>query len=461
MAGAGLWPGRALAHASEGGFVLLLPTGLYTAGGGTTVLVTVLLLFWLPARWARGMFRPWRAGAGGSAPGATAPPPGYFRPDDRGADDRGADDRGAWVSWAVLCGLGWAVWAGVRGPQDPVENPLSLLVWTGIWIFLVALSGLLGDPWRLSPFRGPVALLGRRALLRYPERLGEGPGLVAFLAFAAVLLVDVAPADPDRLAGMVLAYGAWVLAGGVLFGPVWITRGAGIGMLLGLYARLSPVWRGGLGLPGWGVLAMGVPGWSGALFCLAALGVGSFDGLNETFRWLGWIGINPLEFSGRSAVVGPNALGLAASCLLLPMVFGAAILVGDRLAGARAPGLAFRTLAPAVLPIAFGYHLAHYATAALVQGQYALHVLSDLFGGPEVVVTTGYLQTRDSVRVIWLAQAAAVVGGHVLALLLSHALALRLHGDHRRAVLSQLPLALFMVLYTLFGLWLLASPRGS
>ena len=32
--------------------------------------------------------------------------------------------------------------------------------------------------------------------------------------------------------------------------------------------------------------------------------------------------------------------------------------------------------------------------------------------------------------------------------------------DVRRAVLGQAPLAAFMVAYTFFGLWLLASPRG-
>ena len=75
-------------------------------------------------------------------------------------------------------------------------------------------------------------------------------------------------------------------------------------------------------------------------------------------------------------------------------------------------------------------------------------------------VTTGFFNSQDSVRLIWLTQAAAVVGGHILAVMLAHAIALRHFGTTRHAVLSQVPLALFMVLYTLFGLWLLASPRG-
>lgn len=47
-----------------------------------------------------------------------------------------------------------------------------------------------------------------------------------------------------------------------------------------------------------------------------------------------------------------------------------------------------------------------------------------------------------------------------LANVLGQALAARMLGDARKAALSQAPLAAFMVLYTLFGLWLLASPRG-
>ena len=40
------------------------------------------------------------------------------------------------------------------------------------------------------------------------------------------------------------------------------------------------------------------------IFILALLGTGSFDGFNETFVWLDLIGVNPLAFPGRSAVVG-------------------------------------------------------------------------------------------------------------------------------------------------------------
>ena len=122
---------------------------------------------------------------------------------------------------------------------------------------------------------------------------------------------------------------------------------------------------------------------------------------------------------------------------------------------------AFIVFAPSILPIAAGYHLAHYLTSFLVDGQHVMSVLSYTIGLGERPVTTGFFNRLDTVRLIWLTQACAVVIGHVVAILVAHALALRVFPDPRRATLSQLPLALFMVGYTVFGLWLLAAPKGA
>ena len=123
--------------------------------------------------------------------------------------------------------------------------------------------------------------------------------------------------------------------------------------------------------------------------------------------------------------------------------------------------------APTILPIALGYHLAHYLTSAMVDGQYVLMALTDPLGrGADLLglgpffVTTGFFNTPGTVKAIWLTQAGAVVIGHVIAILLAHALAVRGQQATWRAVLGQAPLALFMIGYTVFGLWLLASPRG-
>jgi hypothetical protein len=104
----------------------------------------------------------------------------------------------------------------------------------------------------------------------------------------------------------------------------------------------------------------------------------------------------------------------------------------------------------------------------MVNGQYAVLALNDPFAlgwnllglaGRHVVVS--FLADFDSVAVIWKLQAAAVVGGHILALAIAHMIAVERYGATRAAFISQIPLAVLMVGYTLFGLWLLAAPSAG
>ena len=125
-------------------------------------------------------------------------------------------------------------------------------------------------------------------------------------------------------------------------------------------------------------------------------------------------------------------------------------------------------MAFALLPIALGYHIAHFLPAFLVNSQYALVALSDPLGTGadwlglgQFYVSTGFFNNLDSVRVIWISQASAVVVGHLLSILVAHRLTVILYGTTIRAFISQLPLAIFMVGYTGLGLWLLATPRGA
>ena len=199
------------------------------------------------------------------------------------------------------------------------------------------------------------------------------------------------------------------------------------------------------------------------------LATNSFDGFNETFFWLGTFGINPLEPPGRSSMFWLNVSGLVLAQLSL--IFLVATMVWTGLLIVSETGRfaeAFGRLAYAIMPIAVGYHFAHYLTVLLVNGQYALLAANDpmssgadLLGLAQFRVTTGFFNTADTVRVIWSAQAAAVVIGHTVSLLVAHAIASGMFGTSRTAILSQVPLCCFMVLYTGFGLWLLATPRGG
>lgn len=226
--------------------------------------------------------------------------------------------------------------------------------------------------------------------------------------------------------------------------------------------------RHAIGVNGWRILNQRRMSVCPAILVLLLLGSGSFDGLNETFWWLGLIGINPLEFPGRSAVIVPNFVGLLLANGVLIAAFGLTVWLGGKLARNSMPfGRAFCLFAPTVLPIALGYHFAHYLTSFMVQIQYVVAAATDpwatgadVFGLGEFYVTTGFFNTHDSVRILWLTQASVIVLGHILSILLAHAVAVRNFETSRAAMLSQIPVSIFMICYTFFGLWLLASPRG-
>jgi len=117
------------------------------------------------------------------------------------------------------------------------------------------------------------------------------------------------------------------------------------------------------------------------------------------------------------------------------------------------------------VPIALAYHAAHYLTSLLVDGQYALAALSDpfalgwnLFGTADMQIEAGIVAGADSAWWLWNVQAGVIISGHVLAVLVAHGFAWRLHPKPSRATLSQFPLTVLMIAYTVFGLWLLATP---
>ena len=218
-------------------------------------------------------------------------------------------------------------------------------------------------------------------------------------------------------------------------------------------------------MPGWRITATPPPPLALSIFALTLLGTGTFDGLNETFFWLAQLGINPLEFPGRSAIIPQTLLGLFGTNLLLIALFFACIWITTP--RERLPEM-FRRQALTILPIAFVYHFAHFLPSLLVDAQYLLKALSDpwktgadYLGLGQFYVTTGFFNTLATQRIIFLTEAAAVVVGHILAILLSHRIAADYFTTRRGVLISQIPLSLFMIGYTILGLWLLATPKGA
>ncbi len=450
-----------LAHTSEQGFVLLLPTNVYIGAGVMAVILSVLILAVLPARLSTGLFdskQLIRLPSLSSASIVTS-----------------------LASLSILIGL---LIIGSIGPHDPLKNLLPLTIWTIWWIGFVCLQGVFGNVWHwVNPWTGIYKVLSgfinlSQPILNLPQRSGVWPAVFIYIIFSCFALADPAPEDPLRLMIVVSGYWLFTLVGMIVFGGnVWLQRCECFTVLLNRMAQLSLINTSKkavhVGLPGWQLFKRPVVSISAAVFILTLLAIGSFDGLNETFYWLGLLGINPLEFPGRSAVIYQTVGGLVLSVILLVGCFALCVWLGVLLANYRQTSTvsfreSFIQLSASILPIALAYHFAHFLTAFLVNSQYALAAATDpmqsgrdLLGLGKFYVSTGFFNTQATVKIIWLTQAIAVVIGHVLSVMLAHSIATRLWNDTRRAVFSQIPLALFMILYTLLGLWLLAAPRGA
>lgn len=385
------------------------------------------------------------------------------------------------VPQALSSGIAALVWAGLigiglYGSRDPLANLLPLTVWTFLWVGLTLGCVIFGNLWRdIEPWTGPVRalrrLIGWRGSIGL-ARLGHWPAVAGYLGFAWFEIVSLAPADPFVLARAVAVYALLILALAVAEGEDWLAQGEFLSVYFALVARIAPFWaepQGGrlrimAGLPGAQVAAMAPLTASAMAFVTLILASVSFDGLSETFWWLARIGVNPLEFPGRSAVVAVNSAGLVAAwALVTALILGAA---RASLPRGVAPGATAAPLMLSFLPIAAGYHVAHYLVALLTDGQYALVALGDpfargwsLFGLSDHWVSFGFLATRAGVQAVWTAQFAVILGAHLLAVLLGLTLSARVPGG--RSPGAHLPITALMVGYTVFGLWLLSAPASG
>ncbi len=457
-------PAPAFAHATERGVILLLPTDLYIGGGAAVVALTFVLMAAVPAAGLNVLERARRSL--GSAPAWNPLVP----------------------SAATLVIVVALIATGYLGNRDPLSNPLPLMLWTMWWVALTFLHAIFGNLWAfLHPWRAlhylltalkPLDRWRRIPPVSYPEAAGYWPAIVLFLAFAWFELVYPAPQDPALLAHAVIVYFLITVAGTLLFGlETWLRYGEIFSIFFRIVSWLSPFGLDGEGrrraafitIPGMRLLDVGVLPLSGMVFILLALSSVSFDGFSRTFLWLDLVGVNPLEYPGRTALVGINSLGLVAVFGALVSVYCLAVTLGHLLARSDVPiGTQLGCFVVAIAPIAFGYHFAHYLPELLLDSQFTLRALSDpfalgwnLIGTRDMHVHASIVTNRTSIELIWNLQVVGIVAAHVVAVAIAHFLAIRLYGKPRSAVLSQIPMTVLMIAYTMFGLWLLSSPAAG
>jgi len=197
---------------------------------------------------------------------------------------------------------------------------------------------------------------------------------------------------------------------------------------------------------------------------LLILATVSFDGLTATPIWTSWLENTHGTFKnlGTHVVTVANSLGL----ILFVAIFAAAFILIARLmalASRESPSTValVKTFINSLIPIALAYHLAHFLSFLLIQGQLIVPLLSDPFGrGWDIFGTADFTinLTIVDARFAWAAAVIAIVVGHILAVYVAHITALRTFKTHIHAISSQYPMLGLMVGYTMLSLWILAQP---
>ena len=382
---------------------------------------------------------------------------------------------------AVLALFVVTILAGLFGNQNPYRNIAPTLVWIIWWVGLGYVAAFAGDIWGLvNPWRtlfdaadwlyrrvGGGSELGLRR--PYPQALGVWPACILLLAFCWIELVYADAAVPAHIAWLAIAYSALTWTGMLVFGrDTWLQHGEVFSLVFGTFARFAPTEakdsRLLLRLPAAGLIEDRPVSTSMMAFVLLLLATVLYDGLIGTGEWMELEGGLRSRMPGSAETSG-MAIKTAGLVVLWGLFLGAYLGISaimSRVASGRAGPLEIaRIFALTLVPIAIGYHVAHYLVFLLVHGQYIIPLLSDPFGyGWNLFGTAGYRVdiAIAGARFAWYAALAAIVTGHVTAVYLAHMRALRVFEPRRVALATQVPLTALMVLYTFIGLSITAQP---
>jgi hypothetical protein len=378
-----------------------------------------------------------------------------------------------------VLGLLAIIVTGLFGSQEPTRNPAEYLTWIYFWAALVILSGLVGNLWvLLNPWAAIYDVtLGRRPrpVRTLPEWLGIWPAAVAYFLFAAFELASGVSNRPWLVATLAIVYSVVTLAGMAVFGrDQWLTRAEGFSVLFGLVGRFGPVEadRDEEGrvlrvyLRPWGVGLLNPirKGWDTVTFVILTLSTLAFDGLIATPAWQQFQGDLLVLLAPLGGLAQPvvRVIGMVLLSMTFLLVFTAftrmVIFFGSRRVDQMETITAF---ALTLVPIALVYNAAHNYSYLVVQSQGLVPLLADpLARGWHLLPTQGYTPSfaLAGASLVWYMQIVLIVVGHVIAVYLAHLRAGERFQSAQRALLSQYPMLLLMVMYTMTSLWILAQP---
>ena len=392
------------------------------------------------------------------------------------------------------------VLGGLFGEQNPFRNIAPTMIWIIGWVGIAFLSPVLGNIWQfLNPWDASFRATSRAyrcvrqrlpadasfekpasdLACAYPAWLGVWPAFAFFVTFAWMELVWSGRNVPADLAAALLGYSMLTWAAIFVFGrETWLQKGEFFTLVFGVFARFAPVAfdcaRSGtveIRPPATALLDDRPLHASMVALIIALLATVTFDGFLETPLWAR-IDIAILDAPDDSFIWTvlnlreEEALRLARTialpCFLLMFVAAYLVVCAFISMLSKWPtAMLARRFVLSLVPISLAYHVAHYFSYLFIGGQYAIPLVSDPLGrGWDLFGTASYHVDVGLVgpRLQWYVAVLAVVLGHIVAVYLAHVTALRIFDAGRAGLISQVPMLLLMVGYTICSLWILSQP---
>jgi hypothetical protein len=378
-----------------------------------------------------------------------------------------------------LLALAFLVYAGIYGSQEIAENILPTTFWLVIWIAVPISCGVFGDwtPW-VNPFATIARLVDRDdlrqrliggAALSWPRWLGFWPAtLIFFLVASGELIYNGWATRPIVTAVSLVVYALISALGGLLFGAEkWLERGEMFSVLWATWGRLG-YWR--FGRPGRTGFLGGVDqpfdsSVSRITFVFLMLMSVTFDGLLAIPAWKRFEGHLPQGFTVGSA--GYIFVAMVAFAVLVGLAWTVFGLFSRGVRDVGRLDLSVRDtiaqLLPSLLPISFGYLVAHNFQYLLVNGQLLIPLAGNPTGHHQWLpapFNDSYVVHKQPVPsgVIWYFQVALIIAVHIAAVFIAHRHLAGVARTKVQAERSEWPWIFAMVAYTMTSLFLLAQP---
>lgn len=376
------------------------------------------------------------------------------------------------ISISVFCLI---IATGYLGTTIANYNFGALFVWITFWLGFTYATAIFGNIWKLvNPWKIFIEIIEKfkgakfNGILGHADRLGYVPALLFYFAFIWIeLLSNGWGVRPAYLATTILIYSVINIAGVVLIGTInWFKYFEFFSVFFNLISLMAPIGIDKkhlvLRLPFAGLLEQKSARFSLLLFILFMLSSTAFDGFRGTTAWkfvnMPLLQLNKSVFLSNLSQI----ILLVLSLLIFLMLYLYAITFLKMVTKSK---LSFRMLAamfaPSLLPIALAYNVAHYYTLLIIQGQSMISTLSDPFGyGWNLFGTAAFMPNIGvvSASFVWHSQVAVIIIGHIAAVYIAHVISLKIFSSHKQAIISQLPMLLLMIIYTVSGLWILSQP---